>query len=142
MLSGDPATTRHIVDSYLKHETLAADSHFKNYTRWQPRPAQGQVYISPALMESYKSWAEKPSTRVSDADQGILDALERCGPTNHLLAFKRGTWTITRAAPAEEPGPDGRRGNLGRNESAADAVKMRGSDYRCDVHDCQCSRAV
>jgi hypothetical protein len=75
VLSGDPATTRHIVDSYLKHETLAADTHFKTYTRWQPRPAQGQVYISPAMMESYKTWAEHPSTRVSDEARAILTRL-------------------------------------------------------------------
>ena len=66
VLSSDPVTIRHIVDSYLKHQTLAADGNFKNYTRWQPRPAQGQVYISPALMESYKSWIDHPSARLSE----------------------------------------------------------------------------
>jgi hypothetical protein len=75
VLSGDPATTRHVVDSYLKHETLSGDTHFKSHTRWQPRPAQGQVYISPALMESYKSWAENPSTRVSDETRAFLARL-------------------------------------------------------------------
>jgi hypothetical protein len=72
VLSGSPATTRQIVDSYLKHETLASDTQFKNYTRWQPRPAQGQAYISPALMGSYKTWAEQLSTRLSDEARGAL----------------------------------------------------------------------
>lgn len=72
VLTGDPATTRHIVDSYLKRETLAADSHFKNFTRWQPRPAQGQVYISPVFMEGYKSWAEQPGTRAGDDIRTLL----------------------------------------------------------------------
>ncbi len=72
VLSPDPVTTRHIVDSYLKHETLAAESNFKNYTRWQPRPAQGQLYISPAMMESYKSWIENPSARFSEPTKVFL----------------------------------------------------------------------
>lgn len=72
VLSGDPATTRHIVDSYLKHETLSADSHFRNSTRWQPRPSQGHVYISPALMEGYKTWIDKPANRVSDQAKPFL----------------------------------------------------------------------
>ncbi|HKG45269.1 MAG TPA: DUF3352 domain-containing protein [Pyrinomonadaceae bacterium] len=72
VLSGEPATIRHIVDSYLKHETLASDGHFRNSTRWQPKPQQGQIYLSPALMESYKVWAEQPGTRVSDETRAFL----------------------------------------------------------------------
>lgn len=59
VLSGDPASVRRVVDSYLKNETLGSDGNFRNFTRWQPRPAQGQVYVSPALMQGYLSWAEQ-----------------------------------------------------------------------------------
>ena len=72
VLSGDAATTRYVVDSYLKHETLAADVQFRNSTRWQPKPQQGQIYISPALMESYKLWAEMPSTRISEQTRAFV----------------------------------------------------------------------
>jgi hypothetical protein len=72
VLSGDPATTRHIVDSYLKNETLAGEIQFRNSTRWQPKPQHGQLYISPALMEGYKSWAEQPATRVSEQTRAFL----------------------------------------------------------------------
>jgi hypothetical protein len=72
VISSDPAATRHVVDSYLKHETLASDSNFRSYTRWQPRPAYGQLYISPALMESYKSWIVSPSTRLDDLTKMFL----------------------------------------------------------------------
>lgn len=64
LISSDVASTRYVVDSYLKHETLASDIQFKNSTRWQPRPLQGQLYISPVLMEGFKTWAQ--STQVSD----------------------------------------------------------------------------
>ena len=72
VLSGDPASTRYVVDSYLKHETLAADVQFRNSTRWQPKPQQGQIYISPALMETYRIWAELPSTRISEQTRAFL----------------------------------------------------------------------
>ena len=72
VVSGEPATTRYVVDSYLKHETLSADGQFRNSTRWQPKPQQGQLYISPSLMEGYKVWAEQPSTIVSDQTREFL----------------------------------------------------------------------
>jgi len=72
VISGEPASTRHVVDSYLKHETLSADGQFRNFTRWQPRPQQGQLYISSALMEGYKQWAQQPSTVVNDQTRAFL----------------------------------------------------------------------
>src|SRR6185503_4182584 len=72
VVSGEPATTRNVVDSYLKHETLSADVQYRNSTRWQPRPQQGQLYISSALMDGYKKWAEQPSTIVSDQTRAFL----------------------------------------------------------------------
>jgi len=53
VLSPDPAETRHVVDAYLNHQTLSSDSHFRNYTRWQPRQVLGQVYMAPGLVAEY-----------------------------------------------------------------------------------------
>ena len=53
VLSPDPAETRHVVDAYLNQQTLSSDSHFRNYTRWQPRQVLGQVYMAPGLVEEY-----------------------------------------------------------------------------------------
>ncbi|HEU4933218.1 MAG TPA: MAP7 domain-containing protein, partial [Pyrinomonadaceae bacterium] len=72
VLSSDATSTRYVVDSYLKHETLSSDIQFKNSTRWQPRPLHGQLYISPVLMEGYKKWANQPSTQVSDQVRAFL----------------------------------------------------------------------
>jgi hypothetical protein len=74
VLSADSATVRQVVDSYLKHETLAGEINFKNFTRWQPRPAHGQLYISPALMESYKTWVEQTKL-LSDPTKAFLTQL-------------------------------------------------------------------
>src|SRR5829696_2344625 len=75
VLSSDPATVRHVVDSYLKHETLAGESQFRSYTRWHPRPLQGELYISPALMESYKSLGDLPSALLNDQTRAFLTRL-------------------------------------------------------------------
>ena len=74
VVSSDPATVRHVVESYLKHETLAGDTNFKTFTRWQPRPSHGQLYISSALMESYKTWAEQ-TKQISDTTREFLTRL-------------------------------------------------------------------
>jgi uncharacterized protein DUF3352 len=72
VVSPDPKNINHVVDSYLKHETLSADISFKNFTRWQPRQIQGQVYVSPALMESYGKWANEPSALISEQTREFL----------------------------------------------------------------------
>ena len=46
-------TVKHVIDSYLDHHTLSVNSAFRNFTQWQPRQMTGEVYVSPALMESY-----------------------------------------------------------------------------------------
>jgi hypothetical protein len=87
VISGDAATTRYVVDSYLKHETLSSDMNFRNSTRWQPKPLQGQIYISPALMEGYKVWAESQSTRISDQTRAFLvRASSEAQPITYSLA--------------------------------------------------------
>jgi hypothetical protein len=53
VLSPDPAATRHVVDSFLNHETLSSNSSFRNTVRWQPRQLMGQVYVAPDLVERY-----------------------------------------------------------------------------------------
>lgn len=75
VLSTDAAATRYVVDSYLKGETLSADPNFRNSTRWQPRLVQGQVYISPAMAESYKSWANNATTHLDDSARNLITRL-------------------------------------------------------------------
>ena len=53
VVSPDAAATRHLVDAYLNHQTLSSDSHFRNFTRWQPRQVLGQVYVAPGLVEDF-----------------------------------------------------------------------------------------
>ena len=72
VIAPDVAAVRHVVDSYLKHETLSGEPHFKNYTRWQPRQVQAQLYISPSLMESYRTWIQQPNPQVNEQTRAFL----------------------------------------------------------------------
>ena len=72
VLGVDAATTRHVVDSYLKGETLGSSTQFKTYTRWQPRQLQGQLYVSPAFADSYRTWATSPNAHISDEARAFL----------------------------------------------------------------------
>jgi hypothetical protein len=51
---------KHVIDSYLDHHTLSVNSAFRNFTQWQPRQMTGEVYVSPALMESYLTAVRDP----------------------------------------------------------------------------------
>ena len=84
VLSVDATATRHVVDSYVNHQTLASDSHFRNSTRWQPRQVLGQVYVSPALMDSFKSWANEPTSLISDQ---IRELLLRLSPVAEPVTY-------------------------------------------------------
>ena len=75
VISADTNAIRHVVDSYLKHETLSSDTQFKNYTRWQPPQLQAQVYVSPALMKSYNSWVDQQSAIMSDQLREFLSSV-------------------------------------------------------------------
>lgn len=68
----DAETTRSVVDSYLKGETLASNPQFKNYTRWEPRQLQAHVYVSPAFADSYKTWANSSSAHISDEARAFM----------------------------------------------------------------------
>ncbi len=88
VISTDANAVRHVVDSYLKQETLSSDVQFKNFSRWQPRQVQAQVYISPALMESYKTWAKEPTTLLSDQTR---DFMSRLGVVAHPVTYSLST---------------------------------------------------
>lgn len=75
VFSSDAATTRYVVDSYLKQQTLASESAFRMYTRWQPRQLHGELYISPTLMEGYQKLTTQTTTRMSDQARNFLASL-------------------------------------------------------------------
>jgi Protein of unknown function (DUF3352) len=82
--STDSKAVRHVIDSYLNHQTLASDSSFRNYTRWQPRQLLGQVYISPVLMDGYHELAKEINALANDK---LRDLLGRVSPTPEAVTY-------------------------------------------------------
>ena len=82
--STNSKAVRRFVDSYLNRQTLASDSNFHSFTRWQPRQVLGQVYVSTALTESYESYAEKMNTI---SDERLRDFLTGLTPANEPITY-------------------------------------------------------
>lgn len=84
VLSSSPKEVQRVTDAYLNHDTLASETHFRNFTRWQPRQLLGQFYLSPKLMESYRDF-----TRTMDPSLGdqLSSLLSRLSPTSEPLTY-------------------------------------------------------
>lgn len=93
IVSPDTKAVRNVVDSYLSHQTLAGNTSFRNSTRWQPRQLLGQVFVSPALMESYSGFGKDVNLITNDA---LRDFISRLSPTAEPVTF---------AISNEGPGP-------------------------------------
>ncbi len=65
-------SVKHVIDSYLDHRTLSLNSAFRNFTEWQPRQMTGEVYVAPALMESYLRAVRNPSVSMVPALREFL----------------------------------------------------------------------
>lgn len=83
VLSSDAGATRQVVDSYLSHQTLSSDSHFRNSSRWQPRQLLGQVYIAPSLIDLYYP----PGGRGATANDKMREFLSGTSPFIEPLTY-------------------------------------------------------
>jgi hypothetical protein len=87
IVSPDAAATRHVVDAYLNHQTLSSDSHFRNFTRWQPHQVLGQVYVGPDLVANYNPFGFRNSQSVSASTNEFLSRLSPLiEPTTYVLS--------------------------------------------------------
>jgi hypothetical protein len=75
---------RNVVDSYLNRQTLASDSDFHNFTRWQPRQILGQVYVSTKLMKSYEEFA---SDLNAISDERLRDFIMSLTPAAEPITY-------------------------------------------------------
>lgn len=84
VLSPSVAGVRHVVDSYVKHETLSSDTNFRNLTRWQPRETQGQFYVAPSVMAGYHELARNPTMKM---DAGMRDYVAKLSPAPEAVSY-------------------------------------------------------
>jgi len=81
----DAPTVRHVIDSFIKHQTLSSSSPFRNSRRWEPSRTLGQIYVSPALMEGYHDEIRKSSA--TGVDPAMRDFLLGLDPTASAITY-------------------------------------------------------
>jgi hypothetical protein len=84
MVISTTPTVKHVIDSYLNHQTLSSNSAFRDFTRWQAREIVGQIYVSPALMEGFTKAAHDPSQTIAAA---MREYLLRLNPTPQAITY-------------------------------------------------------
>jgi hypothetical protein len=84
LIVSDAATVRRAIDANLNHQTLASNNAFRNFRRWQPRQILGEIYISPALMDSYREEFRKQSATL---DPAMRDFLLKLSPTSEAITY-------------------------------------------------------
>jgi hypothetical protein len=80
----DAPTVRHVIEAFIKHQTLSSSSAFRNSRRWEPSRTLGQIYVSPALMETYHEEIRKSSAAVDPAMRDFLLGLD---PTSSAITY-------------------------------------------------------
>jgi hypothetical protein len=83
ILSPEPDAIKRAVTSYLNGETLSANGHFRNASRWQSRQLQAQVYIAPALVQRYGV----TGNLTGPANEKLAELLSRLNPTIEPLTY-------------------------------------------------------
>lgn len=111
LVISDSATVQRVADAANNHQTLSGNNAFRSARHWQPKATIGEIYISPALMQSYQEAVRKqagmmdPATRdflmqLSPASSAITYALSHDGlgsvhelhlPKNLILAMVAST---------------------------------------------------
>ena len=81
----DAPTVRHVIDAFIKHQTLSSSSAFRNSRRWEPSRTLGQIYVSPALMEGYHEEIRKSSA--AGVDPAMRDFLLGLDPTASAITY-------------------------------------------------------
>jgi hypothetical protein len=79
----EAATVRRVIDANIKRQTLSSNNAFRTSRRWEPDRTLGQIYISPALMESYHDEIGKQAK----IDPAMRDFLLGLNPTATALTY-------------------------------------------------------
>ncbi len=80
----EAGTVRRVIDASINHQTLSSNSAFRNSRRWEPNRTLGQVYLSPALMESYHEEIRKQGATL---DPEMRDFLLGLDPTASAITY-------------------------------------------------------
>jgi hypothetical protein len=65
-----------VIDANVNSQTLSANTVFRNSRRWESTRTLGQLYVSPALMQSYHDQIRKQAAGMDDATRDFLLSLD------------------------------------------------------------------
>ena len=84
LVISEAATVRHVVEAWSNHQTLGSNATYRNFTRWQARQTLGQIYVSPALMDSYREQLNKQAPKM---DPALRDSLMSLSPAPQAISY-------------------------------------------------------
>jgi hypothetical protein len=84
LVMSDAASVRRVADAYAQHRTLSTSNVFRNARHWQPRQSLGEIYVSPAMMESYQEQVRKQAATM---EQAMRDFLLQMSPANGAITY-------------------------------------------------------
>ena len=84
LIISEAATVRRVVNAWTNRQTLASNTPFRNFTRWQSRQTLGQIYVSPALMDSYREQLKKQAPKM---DTALRDLLMSLSPAPQAISY-------------------------------------------------------
>ena len=84
LVISEAKTVRHVVEAWSNHQTLGSNTTYRNFTRWQARQTLGQIYVSPALMDSYREQLNKQAPKM---DPALRDSLMSLSPAPQAISY-------------------------------------------------------
>src|SRR5207302_420267 len=73
-----------VADAANNHQALSSNNAFRTARHWQPRATVGEIYISPALMESYQEALRK---QAGTMDPATRDFLMQLSPASSAITY-------------------------------------------------------
>ena len=76
LVISDATSVRKVIDANLNGQTMSSNTVFRNSRRWQSNRTLGQLYVSPALMQTYHDQIRKQAAGMDDATRDFLLSLD------------------------------------------------------------------
>jgi hypothetical protein len=84
MVISDATSVRKVMDANVNNQTLSSNTVFRNSRRWESNRTLGQIYVSPALMQSYHDQIRK---QAASMDQAMRDFLLALDPRSEAITY-------------------------------------------------------
>ena len=76
LVISDATSVRKVIDANVNGQTMSSNTVFRNSRHWQSNRTLGQLYVSPALMQTYHDQIRKQAAGMDDAMRDFLLSLD------------------------------------------------------------------